>query len=109
MFEKKLVALLKKNLRRLGVIWSPEAFQAGLHNPALPNFVLRKFDSLLSLASAVDWKLSKAIAHELDNTIEDIETFNPAFRDALRQATRDIRAGKGIRQQELEREISSVA
>jgi hypothetical protein len=104
-FEKKLVGLLKKNLRRLGILWSAEAFQGGLHNHELPSAILRKFESLLSLASAVDWKVSKAIASELDNTIEDIETFNPPFRESLRRAAADMRAGKYVTHDELEREF----
>lgn len=104
-FEKKLIALLTKNLRRLGIMWSAEAFQGGLHNHELPTALLRKFESLLSLASAVDWKLSKVFVQELDNTIEDIETFNPAVRKRLRQASEDIRGGKYVKHEDLERAI----
>ena len=100
--EKKLIDLLSIHLKKLEVVWNPNAFRGGLHNPELPEWLLRKLESLVLLAGTVQWKLSKNLKDELDATIEDIESFNPAFVEAMKKATKDVRAGRFISQEKLE-------
>lgn len=101
--EMRLIALLTLRLKELNVVWGPKAFRGGLHNPKLPSSLLRKLESLIILGENLNWNLSKAVKDELDATVEDIESFNPAFRDKLRRASADIRKGKFITQEELEK------
>ena len=90
-------------LAGLKVIWNPQAFRGGLGNPKLPLSLLKKLESLITLAEAVNWKLSRVARDELDVTVEDIETFNPAFRASLKRASADIKKGRFVTQEELER------
>ena len=66
---------------------------------------MEKLANLIAEAEASDWKVSKWLTAELDETVEDIETFNPAYREALkkeaREARRDIKAGRYISSDEL--------
>ncbi|OGM91091.1 hypothetical protein A2755_00010 [Candidatus Wolfebacteria bacterium RIFCSPHIGHO2_01_FULL_48_22] len=100
--EQNLVQLLTVRLKELRMAWNPAAFRGGLMNPRLPVWLLEKLESLITLAETSDWRLSKSLASELDNTIEDIETFDPPFQAALRQASRDVKAGRFVTQEVLE-------
>jgi len=102
-FETRLVSLLSSRLKELKIIWSPKAFRGGLNNPKLPIALLKKLESLIFLAEAVNWNLSKAIRDEMDATVEDIETFNPVFRESLKKAAADIKAGRFVSQKDLEK------
>ena len=101
LFENRLIQLLTKRLKELKIIWSPQAFRGGLTNPKLPVRLITKLESLITLAEATDWKLSKVAKDELDTTIEDIETFNPSFRKFLKGATSDIKSGYFVTQKKL--------
>lgn len=101
--EDALVKLLKKRLKDLKILWVPSNFRQALANPKLPAWLLQKLESLISLAEAIGWKLSKTLREELDVTIEDIETFNPAYRASLKQASTDIKAGKFVTMEELKK------
>ena len=101
--EQRLVRLLTIRLKELEIIWSPVAFRGGLQNPNLPRWLLEKLESLIALADASDWRLSKALANELDATIEDIETFNPPFQAALLRSSRDMKASRFVTQETLEK------
>lgn len=103
--EQRLISLLTKRLKELKIIWNPRAFRGGLNNPELPSDILKKLESLLLLAEAVNWKISKQLKDELDSTVEDIETFNPPFRAWLKKASEESRAGKFITLEALEKKI----
>jgi len=109
--EEELVKLLKKRLKELKIVWNPEVFRKGLSNPKMPKWLLAKLENLLLIAEASDWKVSNALALELDETIEDIESFNPAFRAALkkerRDALKDIRLGRAVSIEEIKEEVGS--
>lgn len=100
--EKKLIALLQSRLKKSRIAWNPKAFQGGLGNPALPAAMLKKLETILWLAEAIDWRLSRNLKNELDETVEDIESFNPPFRASLRQAADDFKAGRFVTQEQLE-------
>jgi len=102
LLENRVVQILTKRLKELNIIWGPKAFRGGLNNPDLPVWLIKKLESLIALGEIMDWKLSKAVKDELDATIEDIETFNPAFIKSLKRATSDIKAGRFTTQKELE-------
>jgi len=102
-FEEKLLALLTVGFRELKIVWDPKAFRGGLNNPKLPSWLLKKLESLISIAEGIDWKLSKSLKEELDVTVEDIETFNPPFRRGLRKSSEDIKAGRKVSQEEMEK------
>ena len=103
LFEDRLVLLLNKRLKLLGITWGPKSFRGGLNNPELPTAILKKLESLILLAEAVGWQLSRSQINELDNTVEDIETFNPPFRESLKRASRDFAKGKYVTLEELEK------
>ena len=98
--EDALVKLLTKRLKELNVIWDPPTFRKALKNPKLPAWILAKLENLIAAAEASGWRISNALAFELDETVEDIETFNPAYRTWLkkshRDTLRDIRTGKAV-------------
>ena len=98
-----LIRLLRARLNAADIIWNPIAFRGGLGNPKLPAWLLQKLESLLALAEASGLKLSRALRDELDATVKDIESFNPPFRASLRRASRDVRAGRFVTQETLER------
>ena len=101
--EKNLLSLLVARLKKAGIIWNPKAFRGGLKNKEVPLSLLKKIETLVSLAESIQWKLSKSLRDELDATIEDIETFNPSFRESLRRAEEDFRAGRFVTQDEFEK------
>lgn len=103
--EQRLVSLLTKRLKELKIIWSPKAFSGGLNNPELPNNILKKLESLILLAEAVNWNISKQLQDELDSTVEDVETFNPPFRTRLKKASEEFKAGKFITLDELGKKL----
>ena len=80
----ELVACLEVRLKSLRIRWNPRAFRAGLNNPALPEGLLRKLEDFVGVAESLNWIMPKTVAGELDRVIEDIESFNPAFVNALR-------------------------
>lgn len=100
-----LVKLLKKRLKELNILWVPSNFRQALANPKLPAWLLAKLETLIAEADARSWKVSKTLMSELDEVVEDIETFNPAYRVALkreaREAQRDFKLGKFITLDEL--------
>lgn len=102
-----LVNLLKRRLKELDIIWNPKSFSAGLSNPALPRELLVKLENLLILAEQSEWRISNSLRFELDETVEEIETFNPASRKELakerKAALRDFRAGRVVSGEEIER------
>jgi hypothetical protein len=106
LFDSRLVALLAKRLKELRIVWSPGAFRGGLNNPELPRHLLTKLESLILLAEALDWKLSKNMVDEIDNTVEDFETFNPMFRARIKRASEDFKKGKFITLEELEKSLA---
>lgn len=107
--EEELTKLLKKRLKQLDIVWNPKAFRGGLSNSQLPPRLLEKLESLLIAAEISGWDISNQLRHELDETVEDIESFNPAFRKRLARehaaALRDIKAGRFVTQEELERKL----
>jgi len=105
LLEQRLISLLTKRLKELKIIWNSKAFKGGLNNPELPHAILRKLESLIFLAETLNWKLSKLLKDELDSTIEDVETFNPAFRARLKKASEEFRAGKFITLETLEQKL----
>ena len=109
--EDRLVKLLKARLKELKIIWNPDTFRRGLSNPKVPSWVLEKFENLIAVAEASGWKISNALALELDETVEDIESFNPAFRAALkkekRDALRDIRLGRAVSIEHIKEEAGA--
>ena len=104
--EDGLIRLLKKHLKELKIEWSPVAFRGGLSNPKLPNRLLEKLENLLAVAEASDWKISGELRLELDETIEDIESFNPPFRESIKKIREDLKTGK-LKTSSLE-EVSRV-
>src|SRR3989344_7492626 len=105
LLEQRLISLLTKRLKELKIIWSPKAFRGGLNTPELSENILKKLEALVLLAEAVNWKISKALRDELDSTVEDIETFNPAFIERMKKSSQDIKAGKFITLEELEKKL----
>lgn len=107
--EDELIKLLARRLKQLDILWNPRSFRAGLANPKLPSHLLKKLESLLEVAEAVGWDISNELRHELDETVEDIETFNPAFRKRLarehRSALKDIKLGRLISGEDLARKL----
>lgn len=81
--ENELVAMLTVQLKRFGVSWNPKAFRAGLNNPELPQELLGKLDDFLGTADRLGWALPKFLVEELDELVEDIESFNPLFLKSL--------------------------
>lgn len=108
LFEERLLTLLRFRLKQLKIVWNPRAFRGGLNNPKMPASLLEKLESLIVLAESVNWKLSKAVRDELDAIIEDIESFNPVFQESLRRASADVRAGRVVTQEELEKRYGLV-
>lgn len=107
MFEMRLIKLLKVRLKELKIIWSSQAFRGGLNNPELPAYLLKKLESLIVLAESLDWKLSKTLKDELDITVEDIETFNPAFIKRMKRASAEIKKGNFITFEELKKSLDA--
>jgi len=103
LLEEELIKLLKVRLKELKIIWNPLAFRGGLSNRQTPSWLLKKLESVIELAEAVDWRLSKVARDELDTTVEDIETFNPRFRESLKRESAAVKAGKFVTQEELEK------
>lgn len=108
LFEDRLISLLKKRLKTYRIIWSPKAFRGGLNSPELPAALLRKLESIILLSEAVDWRLSKTLINELDNAVEDIETFNPPFRESLRRASRGAAKGRHVTLEEMGESVKSA-
>lgn len=110
--EDALIQTLKKHLGKFGILWNPEAFRGGLRNSRLPKNLLRKLENLLEVAEASGWDLSEHLTYELDVTIEDIESFNPAFRRRLkaelRSARRELAEGKTLSVEELRQSLSKT-
>lgn len=108
-----LVRLLKRRLKELNIVWNPDVFRKGLANPKTPRWLLEKLENLIAIAEASGWKTSHALALELDETIEDVESFNPAFRASLkkekRDALRDIRLGRAVSIETIKEESRSAA
>lgn len=108
---KNLIKLLKNRLGELKIIWNPDTFRKGLSNPRMPKWLLEKLENLLVVAEASNWKISNALALEIDETVEDIESFNPAYRAALkkekRDALRDIRLGRAVSVEAIKSEVRS--
>lgn len=98
--EDALVKLLRKRLKELNITWDPPTFRKALKNPKLPAWILAKLENLIAAAEASGWRTSNALALELDETVEDIESFNPTYRTWLkksrRDSLRDIRTGKAV-------------
>lgn len=111
LIEDRLVKLLKVRLKELKVVWNPDTFRKGLSNPKMPSWILEKLENLIAVAEASGWKISNALALELDETVEDIESFNPAFRAALKKerkdALRDIRLGRAVSIEKIKEEMGS--
>ena len=111
LIEEGLVRFLKPRFKKLNIIWNPEAFRKGLSNPRLPAWLLHKLENLIVVAEASGWNISNALALELDETAEDIETFNPAFRVALakerKDALRDIRLGRAVSIERIKEETTA--
>ena len=109
--EDALVKLLKKRLKELNVLWVPSNFRKALTNPKLPADLLAKLENLIFAAELSDWKISNSLKFELDETIEDIESFNPAYREAMkresREARRELKSGKLIPLEELRAELNA--
>lgn len=101
--ENRLISILNMRLKELKIIWSRKAFRGGLNNPHLPVGLLKKLESLIIFAEAVNWKLSKNFAQELDSAVEDIETFNPPFIKKMEKFSKEIKSGKYITHEELVR------
>ena len=87
--EDRLVKILTKRCKELRILWNPSVFRKGLRNPKLPAWILDKLENLIVVCEASDWKISNAFSFELDETIEDIETFNPKYRAWMNKARRD--------------------
>lgn len=83
--EDALIAILRKQLPKLGIIWNANAFRAGLKNPKLPKKLLQKLESLLEVAELSHWELSTEAVRELDEVVEDVESFNPAFLERMKR------------------------
>ena len=107
--KEELITLLKNRLKKLDILWNPKSFSGGLSNPELPKKLLNKLENLVSLAELSNWELSSQVKLEIDETIEDIETFNPSFRKSLikeiKQAKEDLIKGRAISGEEMERKI----
>ena len=103
--ETALIKLLSKRLKELGIVWNASNFRKALESPKLPKWLLVKLENIIAAAEFSDWRISNSLKHELDETVEDIETFNPAYRAALkkeaRDAERDFKAGKFISSEDL--------
>ena len=112
-FEAKLLALLTLRLKELKIVWNPKAFKGGLSNPALPEWIIRKLESIIDAAETCEWRISNMLKHELDETVEDVETFNPPFRGRLarerKTALRDFRLGRTISHNELMKRLGIKA
>jgi hypothetical protein len=92
--EDCLIKLLKKRLKELKIVWNASAFRGGLSNPNLPTRLLEKLENLLAVAEASGWKISGELKIELDETIEDIESFNPPFRKSIKKIQGNLKAGR---------------
>lgn len=107
--EDALMKILTKRLKPLKIIWDPPTFRKALKNPGLPSWILAKLENLITTAEASGWRISSALARELDETVEDIESFNPAFRTWLkkshRDALREMKLGKLISAEEVRAEL----
>lgn len=110
LLENRLIAILTVRLKALKIIWNPTAFRGGLHNPQTPPRLLKKLESLILAAEVSGWDISNALERELDEVVEDIETFNPAFRKRLareqKAALHDFKAERTVSQEELERRFA---
>src|SRR3989344_2252817 len=104
-FENRLIAMLKKRLKELKIVWGPAAFKGGLNNPELPVEILKKLESLISISEALNWNVSVTLKNELDSTVEDIETFNPPFRARIKKISKEIKSGKFISFDKLEKKL----
>lgn len=78
--KQDLTRMLKIQLKNLGVVWNAEAFNQALNNPALPVSLLKKLERLISIAETTNWDISPALKREIDETVEDIEIFNPDYQ-----------------------------
>jgi len=108
MVKEELIKLLKIQLKKLKIVWNPKSFAGGLSNPELPKDLLEKLEGLIFLAEASNWKLSPSAKLELDETIEDIETFNPSFRKELEKRIKEAdRAKSWIPFEEVKRTSTS--
>jgi len=109
LIENRLIKLLKARLKELKIIWNPDTFRKGLSNPKMPSWLLEKLGNLIAVAEASGWRISNALALELDETVEDIESFNPAFRIALKRerkdALRDMRLGRAVSIEKIKEEV----
>lgn len=109
LLKEELIKLLKARLKKLRIIWNPESFAGGLSNPKIPRDLLDKLEGLISLAEACNWKLSPQAKLELDETIEDIESFNPSFRKELdkelKEAEEDWKKGRFVPGEEIEKRL----
>jgi len=57
---------------------------AVLVNPELPDGLLVRLEDFIDVAERLNWNLPKSFIVELDRLVEDIETFNPAFRKSIK-------------------------
>lgn len=107
--ERALIDFLELQLKKLKIIWNPEAFAGGLRNPELPKDLLEKLDELLLKGERLNWKLPKPLVRELDTVIEGIETFNSRFRARLLReseaAKKDLAAGRVYTLEELSKKV----
>jgi hypothetical protein len=96
-----IVSIVAVGVKRLGIVWNSKNFRGGLMNPAVSKELLDKLEAFLEISQKLDWELPGPIEDEFDELIEDIETFNPAFRKALvRQSN-----GKRVTASDIEKSL----
>src|SRR3989338_1273624 len=103
--EDALVKLLVKRLKALDIIWDPPTFRRALKNPKLPAELLAKLENLVVIAESSGWDVSVLLRQELSDAVEDIESYNPAYRAWLKksrkESLREIKEGRFATTEEL--------
>ena len=80
---KEIINILTQGLKRFNVIWNPKVFQEALLNGNVSPALLKKLDMLIKTAVTMNWEIPSSLVEEIDRVVEDIESFNPAFRKSI--------------------------
>ena len=80
---RELIDILLPGLERYAVVWNPKVFKEALLNGDVPRDLLEKFDISLKTAVSMNWNIPVSLVEEIDRIVEDIESFNPKFRNSI--------------------------
>src|SRR5438067_1089925 len=100
--EDALIKLLTNRFKEIKILWNASVFRKALANSKLPGHLLSKLEELIAIAEASDWHISNSLKMELDETVEDIESFNQRFTGR----TKKFQNGKLVTLKELKHTLA---